>query len=107
MSYSMKGIKANPRMQVEQYVDLVLKNMKLKILGQPHEEVLMMTDSPYKNYKANEDRINLPDGLLFRNYFGETGSIRSYQILTPKQLVNEVLLSLHGEVENIQELPKK
>ena len=49
----MNGIEANARIQVEQDVDLVLKNMKLKILGQPYDEVLMMTDSRYKNYKAN------------------------------------------------------
>ena len=34
---------------------------------------------------------------MFRKYFGETGSVRNYQILIPKQLVNEVLRSLHGE----------
>ena len=56
-----------------------------------------MTDSRYKNYKANEDRIILKDGLLFRKYFGETGSVKYYQILIPKQLVKEVLRSLHGE----------
>ena len=94
-SYSMNGIKANARIRVEQDVDLVLKNMKLKILGQPHDEVLMMTDSRYKNYKANEDRIILKDGLLLRKYFGETGSVKYHQILTPKQLVKEILRSLH------------
>ena len=71
--------------------------MKLKILGQPYDEVLMLTDSRYKKYKANEDRIILKDGLLFRKYFGETGSVKYYQILIPKQLVKEVLRSLHGE----------
>ena len=65
--HSMNGIKANARIQEEQDVDLVLKNMKLKILGQPHDEVLMMTDSRYKNYKATENRIIPEDGLLFRN----------------------------------------
>ena len=93
----MNGIKANARRRVEQDVVLVLKNMKLKILGQPYDEVLIMTDSRYKNYKANEDRIILKDGLLLRNYFGETGSVKYYQILIPKQLVKEVLCSLHGE----------
>ena len=34
-SYSMNGIKANARLRVEQDVDVVLKNMKLKNLGQP------------------------------------------------------------------------
>ena len=33
-SYSMNGIKANARIRVKQDVDLVLKNMKLKVLGQ-------------------------------------------------------------------------
>ena len=96
-SYSMNGIKATARIRVEQDVDLVLKNLKLKILGQPFDEVLIMTDSRYKNYKANEDRIILKDGLLYRKYFGETGSVKYYQILIPKQVVKEVLHSLHGE----------
>ena len=93
----MNGIKTNAGLRVEQDVDLVLKNMKLKILGQPNDEVLMMTDSRYKNHKANEDRIILEDGLLFRKCFGESCSVKYYQIIIPKQLVNEVLRSLHGE----------
>ena len=88
-SYSMKGIKANARIRVEQDIDLVLKNMKLKILDQPYDEVLIMTDSRNKNYKTNEDRIILKDGLLFRKYFGETGAVKYYQTLIPKQLVEE------------------
>ena len=96
-SYSMNGIKATARIRVEQDVDLVLKNMKLKILGQPYDEVLIITDWRYKNYKANEDRIILRDGLLFRINFGETGSVKYYQVLIPKQLVKEVQRSLHGE----------
>ena len=96
-SYSTNGIKANARIRVGQNVSLLLKNTKLKILGQPHDEVLMMTDSRYKNYKANGDRIILKDGLLFRKHFGETSNVKYYQILIPKHLVNEVLRSLHGE----------
>ena len=94
-SYSINGIRANARRRVEQDVDLVLKNMKLKILGQPYGEVLIVTDSRYKNYKANEDRIILKDGPLYRKYFGETGSAKYYQLLIPKQLVKEILRSLH------------
>ena len=71
--------------------------MKLKFRGQSQDEVLMMTDSRYKNYNANEDSIILKDGLSSRNYFGETCSVKYYQILIPKQLVNEVLCSLHGD----------
>ena len=57
----------------------------------------MTTERRFKHYKANEDRIILEDGLLFRKHYGETGSVKYYQILIPKQLVNEVLRSLHGE----------
>ena len=96
-SYSINGSKASARIRVEQDADLVLKNLKLKILGQQHDDVLLATDRRYKYYKANEDRIILKDGLLFRMYYGETGSVIYYQILIPKQLVNEVLRNLHGE----------
>ena len=72
----MNGIKANATIRIEQDFDLVLKKMKLKNLGQPHDEMLMMTDSRYKHYKANEDCINLKYGLLFRKNFGETGSVK-------------------------------
>ena len=93
----MNGNKAKARIRVEPDVDLVLRNMKLKILGQPYDEVLMITDSRHKNYKANEDRIILKYGILFRKYFGETDSVKYYQILIPRQLGKEVLCSLHGE----------
>ena len=96
-SYSLHRIKANARIRVEQDADLVLNNLKFKILGQPHDDVLLTTDKRFKHYKANEDRIILKDGLLLRKYYGDTGSVKYYQILIPKQLVNEVLRSLHGE----------
>ena len=97
-SYYCHGTKANARIRVEQDADLVWKNLKLKILGQPHDDVLMTTDRRIKHYKEDEDSIILKDGLLLRKYYGETGSVKYYQILIPKQLANEVLRSLHGEI---------
>ena len=96
-SYFINVIKANAQMRVKQDADLVLKNLKLKILGQPHNNVLLTTARRFKHYKANEDRIILKDGLLFRKNYGETGSVKYYQILIPQQLVKKVLRSLHGE----------
>ena len=58
-SYSINGFKASARIREEQDADLVLKNLKLKILGQPHDDVLLATDRRCKHYKANEDRIIL------------------------------------------------
>ena len=97
-SYSINGIKASAGIRVVQDADLVLKNLKLEILGQPHDDVLLATDRRFKHYKANEDRIILRDGLLFGKHYGKTGSVKYYQILIPKQPVNEVLRNLHGEV---------
>ena len=65
-SYSNNDIKENARRRVEQDADLVLKNLKLKIVGQPHDDVLLTTDRRFKHYKANDDRIILRDVLLFR-----------------------------------------
>ena len=56
-----------------------------------------MTDSRYKKYKANEDRISLKDGLLYKKNFEETRSVEYYELLIPKQLVKKFLRSLHGE----------
>ena len=67
-AYSLHGIKANARIRVEQDADLVLKNLKLKILGQPHDDVLLTADRRFKHYKANEERIILKDGLFLRKY---------------------------------------
>ena len=61
--------------------------------------MLLTTDRRFKHYKANADSIILKDGLLFRKYYGETGGVKYYQILIPKQLVNEVLRNLHGEID--------
>ena len=105
-SYSINGIKASARIRVEQDADLVLKNLKLNILGQAHDDVLLATDRRYKHYKANEDCIILKDGLLFRKNYGETGSVKYYQILLPKQLVNEVLRNLHGDFGKQPGIPK-
>ena len=75
-SYSINGIKANARIRVEQDADLVLKIIKLKKLGQPHDKVLLTTDRRFEQYKANEDRIILKEGILFRKDYKETGSVK-------------------------------
>ena len=54
--------------------DLVLKNLKLKKLGQLHNDVLLTTDRRFRHYKANEGHIFLKVGLLLQKYYGEIGS---------------------------------
>ena len=105
-SFSINGIKANARKRAEQDADIVLKNLKVIIFGQPHDDVLLTTDRRFKHYKANEDRIILKDGLFFRKNNGETGSVIYYQYFIPKQLVNEVLRSLQGELRKHPRITK-
>ena len=93
-SCSLRGIIANARLQVEQDVDLVLTNFKFKMLAQPHKEKLLTTVWRFKRHEANEDRIFLKDGLVFRKQYGGTGDIKNYQILNPEQLVDDVLRNL-------------
>ena len=105
-SYSMNRIKVKAQIRVEQDVDLVLKNLNLKIFVQPHDEVLSTTDKRFRHNKANEDRIILKGGLLFRKYYGKPGSVKYYQILIAKHLVTEVLRSLHGEIGKLPGITK-
>ena len=64
---SFHGMKANARIRVEQDADLVLKSLKLKILGQPHDVVLLTADRRFKHYKANEAKSSKMD-----SYSGNT-----------------------------------
>ena len=98
MLSSMNGNKAIALIQLKQDVDLVLKNLKLKFLGQLYDEVLLSTDISYEHYRANEDSVFPKDGRLFRKYYGKTDSVKHYQVSIPKQLVKQVLRSLHGKV---------
>ena len=68
-SYSVKGIEANARIRVEKDVDEVLKNLKLKIFDQTHDDVPLTSDSRFKYYKVNKDRIIMKDGVLFRKNY--------------------------------------
>ena len=97
-SRSTNGIKAKAQIRVEHDADLVLKDLKIKILGQAHDNVLLTTDRRFEHYKANEDGNILEDWLLSRKYYGETGSVKHYEIFIPKQLLSEVLRSLHRGV---------
>ena len=97
----MESSKAMARRRVEQDADLVLKNIKCKKLGPPHDELLLTTDRRFMYYKANEDLISCKDGLFLRKYIGETASVEYCQILVPKHLrhlVSEKLRSLQAKL---------
>ena len=106
-SCSMNGIKANARIRVEQDVDFVLENVQLKIFSQPHDEVIMMPDSRYKNYKASEDGIILEDGFLFVKYLGETGRVNTAKLSSQSKQLTKFSAACRENLENTQELLKQ
>ena len=77
-----------------------LEEPKTEKLRPPQGELPFTTDPLYKKHEANEDRIFLEEGLLFKNYYGETGSFKYHQNIIPKQLLSEELRSLHGNIGN-------
>ena len=103
-SYSINGIKTSEQIRVEQDADLVLKNLKLKKVGQLHDDVLLASDRRFIQYKTYEDRIILKDGLLFRKNYGETGSVKFSH--RSSLLMNYSGIST-GNLVNILELPKR
>ena len=84
-SYSKDGIMGNARIRVKKNVNQVVKRIALKVIGQPHDEVLLTTDRRFEHYKSNEDGLILKDGLLFRKYHEKIGSIKDHEILISRQ----------------------
>ena len=94
---SEENDKPFPRdMRHQQDRDNVLRNYKLRLLKEPYDEHLMATDHRALQYTAQESRIILKDGLLYRQYFGETGAVKYLQVLLPKQLVDSFIEAHHG-----------
>ena len=83
-------------MRHQQDRDNVLRNYKLRLLKEPYDEHLMATDHRALQYTAKESRIILKDGLLYRQYFGETGAVKYRQVLLPEQLVDSFIEAHHG-----------
>ena len=106
-SYSMKGIKVNAPERVEQDVDLVLKNTKIRILGQPHEEMLNTTDSRYKHYKSNEDCIFHKDGLFSRNFWEKLVASNSTNSSSRSNKLMKYSGACTESLENTREMPKQ
>ena len=61
-------------MRHQQDQDNVLRNYNLRLLKEPYDEHLMATNHRALQYTAQESRIILKDGLLYRQYFGDRSS---------------------------------
>ena len=82
---------------VEQNNDVILQQLRLKILKENYSETILLQDNRYQHYCRQMDRLSVMDEIITRQYFDETGSTKYNQVLLPKHLVSELLESLHGK----------
>ena len=82
---------------VEQNNDVILQQMRLKILKESYSETVLTQDSRYQHYCRQMDRLFVMDEIITRQYLEETGSVKYNQVLLPKHLVQDLLESLHGK----------
>ena len=100
ISCSSGHFKDNARIRLEQNNDIVLRNLRAKIEGDPFNENELASDYRYHHYLQNITRIEIKQEVLTRKYYTDTGAISHYQILLPIQLLDEFLQALNGHNSN-------
>ena len=100
INYREGHFKDNAKIRLEQNNDQVLRNLRYKLEGEPYDETEFTQDYRYKHYLQNITRMEIKQDVLTRRYYNDTGMISHYQILLPKQLLEEFLHALHGHNAN-------
>ena len=100
ISCSSGYFKDNARIRLEQNNDIVLRNLRAKIEGNPFDENELASDYRYQHYLQNITRIENQQEVLTRKYYTDTGTISHYQVLLPIQLLDKFLQALHGHKSN-------
>ena len=107
ISCSSGHFKDNARIRLEQNNDVVLRNLRAKLEGNPFDENELALDHRYQHYLQKITRIEIKQEVLTRRYYTDTGITSHYQILLPKQLLEEFLHALHGHNSNHPGITKK
>ena len=68
-------------MKHQQDRDKILRNYKLPLHKEPYDENPMAKNQSALQYDARESRTLLNDGLLYRQYNGETGIVKYLQVI--------------------------
>ena len=100
ISCSSGHFKDNARIRLEQNNDVGLRNLRAKLEGNPFDKNELASDHRYQHYLQNITRIEIKQEVLTRRYYTDTGILSHYQILLPKQLLDEFLHALHGHNSN-------
>ena len=106
INYSEGHFKDKAKIRLERNNDEVLRNLRAKIEGEPYDETQFTQDYRYKHYLQNIMRIEIKQDVLTTRYYNDTGMIIHYQILLPKQLLDEFLHTLHGHNANHPKITK-
>ena len=72
---------------VEQNKDVILQQLRLKILKESNSETIFLQDTRYQHYCRQMNRLSVMNEIITRQYFDETGSVKYNQVLLPKHLV--------------------
>ena len=104
----------NAQIRLEQKNDIVIRNLRAKIEGNPFDENDLASDYRYHHYLQNITRIDIKQEVLTRKNYTDTGTTSHYQIFLPTQLLEELLQDFHGHNSNhpgitmmIQEIRQK
>ena len=100
IEYREGQFRENAKIRLEQNNDPVLRNFRAKLEGEPFDESAFSEDARYQHYLQNIPRIGIRQDILVRKYYNDIGQISHYQILVPKQLLEEFLQALHGHNAN-------
>ena len=100
ISVSSGYFRDNARNRLEQNNDIVHRNLRAKIEGEPIDENHLASDYRYHHYLQNITRIEIQQVVLTRKYYTYTGTVSHFQTLLPIQLLDEFLLALHGHNSN-------
>ena len=99
VSISLGYFRDNARIRLQQNNDIVLRNLRAKLEGNPFDENELASDYRYQHYLQNIARIEIKQEVLTRKYT-DKGTTSHYQILLPIQLLEEFLQALHGHNSN-------
>ena len=58
---------------VDQNNDVILQQLRLKILKEAYSETILVQDTRYQHYCRQMDRLSVMDEIITRQYFDETG----------------------------------
>ena len=100
-------LKDYARIRLEQNNDIVLRNLRAKLEGNPFDENDLASDYRYQHCLQNITRIEIKQEVLTRRYYTNLGTTSHYQILLPVQLLEELLQVLHGHNSNHPGITKK